>query len=205
MSPRSSYLDQIEEVGLSNATEDYTGPKLHDLAASSPRRPFRVSPEIFIHNSSLRALTERLLKETWCINGAQGCQVSGEEARLRMGPVGKSIFLAYARRMGVAPQTLWGCLICEALDGSTNQLNPGYTHNREDRILKHIHHHFEYRPWFCSGRCGTTRWYSHFAFLMLRCCCLTLISKERFLSKYNLDVHQRRKTKFPCNRWYGHL
>ena len=212
--PHVPYLDEnglsqrslIEEMGPKNATNNYMGPKLHNIFPLLSRRPFRVSPEIFTHNSLLRAFTERLLMESWFINGAQERQICEEEARLRMGPVGKSIFLAYARSIaGVTPQTLWSCLICEAVDVSTKQFNRGYTYSREDRILKHIRHHFEYRPWFCSGRCGTARWWSLFVPLIMEYRCLILISNERFLSKYNLDAHQRGETKIPCNQWYDYL
>lgn len=123
--PHLPYLDEnglsqrslIEEMGPESATNNYMGPKPHNIFPSSSRRPFRVSPEIFTHNSSLRAFTERLLMESWFINGAQERQICEKEARLKMGPVGKSILFAYARSIaGVAPQTLWNCLICEAVD-----------------------------------------------------------------------------------------
>ena len=149
----------VEELVPRNDTGEHVGFKIHNRPLSSSRRPFRISPEVFTQNPLLRALTEVLLKETWYIDGVQERKITEEEARLRIGPIGKSVFLAYARSIaGTAPQTLWSCLICEALDSSTNQLNPGYTYTREDRILKHIRHHFEHRPWVCSGKCGTTRW-----------------------------------------------
>jgi hypothetical protein len=132
------------------------GSKLHNL---SSRQPFRISPDIFVHSPSLRTLTEKLLQESWYINGAPERRISEEEARLRIGPAGKSVFLAFARSTpGDVPRTLWFCLVCEASDGATNPLSSRSTYTREDRILKHIRHHFEHRPWVCSGQCGTGGW-----------------------------------------------
>lgn len=91
--PHLPYLDEnglsqrslIEEMGPESATNNYMGPKPHNIFPSSSRRLFRVSPEIFTHNSSLRAFTERLLMESWFINGAQERQICEEEARLKNG------------------------------------------------------------------------------------------------------------------------
>ena len=129
-------------------------PKQHGLTSVPSRRPFRISPDIFLNNPLLRGLTKELLEESWYLAGAPERKISKEEARLGIGPVGKSIFLAYARStLDSATRIHWSCLICDASDGVTN---PAYI--REDRILKHIFHHFNHRPWVCRGQCGITRW-----------------------------------------------
>lgn len=145
------------ELGAGNDNEEYKGSKPHIFATALSRRPFRVSPDIFTHNPLLRQFTEQLLNESWCINGAQERQIREEEARLRIGPVGKSIFLAYARSiLEGSTRNRWVCLICEASNGATDQILHRYS--REGRILTHIRHHFEHRPWVCGGQCGRTQW-----------------------------------------------
>lgn len=148
---------QVEKLSPEHPKEDSMGPTIHNFSSLSSQRPFHISPEIFIHNPLLRALTKQLLQEPWYINGDQERLISEEEGRLRLGPVGKSIFLAYARRISSAnSRTHWSCLICEAPNGTADQIVSGYA--REDRMLRHIQHHFKHRPWVCSGQCGTTHW-----------------------------------------------
>jgi len=146
----------LSELGTKNAEEYTMVPRPDNL---SSRRPSRICPDIFIHDPLLRGLTKRLLEESWYLDGAPERQISEKEARLGIGLVGKSIFLAYARTIpDSATRTRWRCLICEASDGTTNQTNPKYAYGREERILKHIRHHFVHRPWVCGGQCGTAEW-----------------------------------------------
>lgn len=148
----------IQEFGSGSAEEaSLMVSNRHNPSSSSSRRPFRISGDTFFQNPLLYALTEQLLKEPWYLDGAPERRISQEEARSQVGPVGRSIFLAYARRVrSNGAQALWVCLICQASNSAADQIAIGYS--REDRILKHIRHHFDHRPWVCSGQCGTTGW-----------------------------------------------
>ena len=153
----SQQQPQVENSGPEHTNEGSLEHVVRSLLPLSSQRPFYIRPEIFILNPLLLALTEQLFQETWYINAAEERLISEEEARLRLGPAGKSIFLAYTRSFpGNASRTHWSCLICEAANGAANQIVPGY--GREDRILRHIRHHFRHRPWICSGQCGRAQW-----------------------------------------------
>ena len=107
----------------------------------------------------LHALVLQVFSEPWFINGQTERHLTDKEASGGLGFAGKSVFLAFATRLrdGCARVGKWRCLICDTLPVKLND-GKGYTSAREDRILKHIRHHFGHRPWACEGQCGTGEW-----------------------------------------------
>jgi hypothetical protein len=107
----------------------------------------------------LRTLALQIFSEPWFINRQTERNLTGKEASSGLGTAGKSVFLAFATRLrhGSARVGRWRCLICDTLPVKLSN-GKGYTSAREDRILKHIRHHFGHRPWVCGGQCGMGEW-----------------------------------------------
>jgi hypothetical protein len=125
----------------------------------SCRRPIQVSPGVILSNPRLHALIRQIFSEPWFLNGKEERNVTDKEARSGLGSMGKSVFLAFAEplRGRSSRAKAWRCLICDTLPAVLSD-GKGYTIAREDRILKHIRHHFGHRPWVCGGQCGTGDW-----------------------------------------------
>ena len=107
----------------------------------------------------LHALVLQIFSEPWFVNGQTERNLTDEEASSGLGFAGKSVLLAFSTRLrdGVARGGKWRCLICDTLPVALSN-GKGYTSTREDRILKHIRHHFGHRPWACGGQCGMGEW-----------------------------------------------
>ena len=128
-------------------------------SCSSCRHPVRVEPKVILSNQRLQALVLQILSEPWFINHQAERNLTDKEATDGLGFAGKSVFLAFASRLrdGSERAGKWRCLICDTLPVTLSN-GKVYIITREDRILKHIRHHFGHRPWVCGGQCGTKEW-----------------------------------------------
>jgi len=136
-------------------------PLTASCSAPSCRNPVPVEPSVILSDPKLQALVLQIFSEPWFLNGQAERDLMDKEAKDGLGfsTTGKSVFLAFASRLrnGSARAGKWKCLICETLP-VTPSSGKGYTCTREDRILKHIRHHFRHRPWVCRGQCGMGEW-----------------------------------------------
>lgn len=112
-----------------------------------------------LSNPKLQALVLQIFSEPWFLNDQPERNLTDEEATDGLGFTGRSVFLAFASRLrdGSVRAGKWRCLICDTLPVTLSN-GKGYISTREDRILKHIRHHFRHRPWVCGGQCGTEEW-----------------------------------------------
>ena len=136
-----------------------TSPLASSCSSSSCRHPVQVEPKVILSNPMLHALVLQIFSEPWFVNGQTERNLTDEEASSGLGFAGKSVLLAFSTRLrdGVARGGKWRCLICDTLPVALSN-GKGYTSTREDRILKHIRHHFGHRPWACGGQCGMREW-----------------------------------------------
>ena len=126
---------------------------------SSCRHPVPIEPGVILSDSKLHAFVLQIFSEPWFLNGQAERTLTDNEASSGLGFIGKSVFLAFASRLRDGPTRggKWRCLICDTLPATLSN-GKEYTTTREDRVLKHIRHHFGHRPWVCGGHCGIGDW-----------------------------------------------
>ena len=154
-----NYCPPLTERSASLSPSLSSSSLVPSCSASSCRRPIQVDPSIILSNPKLYALAFQIFSESWFLNGQVERNLTDKEASNGLGFMGKSVFLAFASRLGDGSARVgkWRCLICDTLPVTFSD-GKGYTTTREDRILKHIRHHFRHRPWVCEGQCGMGEW-----------------------------------------------
>jgi len=147
------------ERSISRSPTTSISPLASPCSGSSCRHPVQVEPGVILSNPMLHALVLQIFSEPWFTNGRTERNLTDKEASSGLGFAGKSVFLAFATRPrdGSARVGKWRCSICDTLPIKLSNRKQ-YTSAREDRILKHIRHHFGHRPWVCGGQCGMGEW-----------------------------------------------